>query len=176
LVRRGLIWPVLPPYNINELNAPTSYIAGVAIVASLCSFVVQRRWGRIAHRHGPERMLFISGLGTAIVPLLWALTPVYWIGFFAEVIAAGSWPGHMLGLTIRSVDLAENKATRPQMFAWTSLAQGAGASGSPLVASVVVAYTGTIPILSVAAVFRLGASCLLGVVSLPRLKIPVADS
>jgi MFS family permease len=169
----GLIWPVLPPYIINDLHAPTSYFAGVAIIASLSSVVVQRRWGRIADRHGPSRMLFFAGLGTAVVPALWALTPVYWVGFVVEVIAASSWPGHMLGLTIRSVDLAENEATRPQMLAWTNLAQGAGASVSPLVASVLVAYTGTIPILIVAAVFRLGASCLLGGVSLRRLRLPL---
>jgi hypothetical protein len=172
----GLIWPVLPPYIINDLHAPTSYFAGVAIIASLSSVVVQRRWGRIADRHGPSRMLFIAGLGTAVVPALWALTPVYWVGFVIEVIAASSWPGHMLGLTIRSVDLAENEAARPQMLAWTNLAQGAGASVSPLVASVLVAYTGTIPILIVAAVFRLGASCLLGGVSLRRLRLPLAGS
>jgi MFS family permease len=172
----GLIWPVLPPYIINELDAPTSYFAGVAIIASFSSFVVQRRWGRIADHHGPSRMLFISGLGTAVVPLLWALTPVYWIGFIVEVIAAGSWPGHMLGLTIRSVDLAETEAARPQMLAWTNLAQGAGASISPLVASVLVAYTGTIPILIVAAIFRLGASLLLGGISLRMLKMPIVDS
>jgi hypothetical protein len=121
-------------------------------------------------------MLFISGLGTAVVPLLWALTPVYWIGFLVELIAASSWPGHMLGLTIRSVDLAENEGARPQMLAWTSLAQGAGASVSPLVASVLVGYTVTISILVVAAVFRLGATFLLGGVSIRPLKLPLLTS
>jgi MFS family permease len=169
----GLIWPVLPPFIINELHAPTSYFAAVAIIASLSSFVVQRRWGRIADRQGPTRMFFLAGIGTAVVPAFWALTPVYWIGLAIEVVASASWPGHMLGLTIRSVDLAENEASRPQMLAWTSLAQGAGASISPLVASVLVAYTGTIPILIVASIFRLVATCLLGGISLRRLRLPV---
>jgi hypothetical protein len=172
----GLIWPVLPAYIINELHAPTSYFAGVAIVASLSSVVVQRRWGRVADRHGPSRMLFLAGLGTAVVPLLWALTPVYWIGFAIEVIASGSWPGHMLGLTIRSVDLAENEAARPQMLAWTNLAQGAGASVSPLVASILVGYTGTIPILIVAALFRLTATCFLGGISFNLREFRLGES
>jgi hypothetical protein len=87
-----------------------------------------------------------------------------------EIVAASSWPGHMLGLTIRSVDLAESDAARPQMLAWTNLAQGAGASISPLVASVLVGYTGTIPILVVAAIVRLTASFLLGGVSLRGIR------
>lgn len=158
----GLIWPILPPYIIHELGAPTSYFAGAAVVASFSAVVVQRRWGRLVDRGGASKTLFIAGVGTAIVPLLWALTPVYWLGFGIEVVASSSWPGHMLGLTMRSVELAETETERPQMLAWTNLAQGTGACVSPLVSSIVVGYTGTIPILVIAALCRLAASLLLG--------------
>jgi MFS family permease len=166
----GLIWPVLPPYIIHELHAPTSYFAGVAVVASISSAIVQRRWGRMADRKGASRVLFIAGLGTAIVPFLWALTPVYWLGFGIEVIASSSWPGHMLGLTMKSVELAESEAERPQMLAWTNLAQGSGACISPIVASILVGYTGTVPLLIAATCFRLAASWLLGGVDIDKLR------
>jgi Na+/melibiose symporter-like transporter len=158
----GLIWPILPPYIINELNAPTSYFAGAAVVASLSAVFVQKRWGRLVDQRGASKTLFFSGVGTALVPILWALTPVYWLGFFFEIIASGSWPGHMLGLTMKSVELADIEAERPQMLAWTNLAQGAGACVSPIISSILVGYTGTIPLLLVAACCRLVASCLLG--------------
>ncbi len=171
----GLIWPILPPYIINDLGAPTSYFAGVAVISSLSAVVVQRRWGRMTDQSGASKTLLVSGLGTALVPLLWALTPVYWLGFFFEVIASGSWPGHMLGLTMKSVELADVEADRPQMLAWTNLAQGAGACVSPIISSILVGYTGTIPILVAAAGCRLVASCLLGGFSFTNIRHRTAN-
>lgn len=154
----GLIWPVLPPYIINELHAPTAYFAIVAVLSAATGVVVQRIWGRMGDEKGAQRILLIGGIGAGIVPTLWALLPVYWLGFAVEIVASSCWPGHMMGLTLRSVELAEHDAERPNLLAWTSLGQGAGSFLSPLIASVLVGFVGTIPLLVASSVIRIGAT------------------
>ncbi len=157
----GLIWPVLPAYIIKDLGAPTAYFAAVAVVAAGTGVLIQRRWGWLADNHGASRVLLLGGIGAGLVPALWAITPVYWLGYGIEAIAAAAWPGHTMGLTLRSVELAEHEADRPNLLAWTSLAQGTGAFFSPLIASMLIGLVGTVPLLVASAVIRIGATVVL---------------
>jgi len=150
----GIVWPILPPYIIHELGAPTSYFALVSAVAAISSALVQRRWGRHGDQHGARAMTFFAGIGASLVPFLWAFAPVYYLGVLIEVVASSCWPGHSMGLTMRSIELSDTEEERPTMLGWMSLAQGAGASLSPLVASVLVIWTGAIPLLFASAALR----------------------
>jgi MFS family permease len=150
----GFVWPILPPYIIDHLGAPTAYFAFVGVLSALVTAVVQRRWGHHGDQQGARAMVFYSGIGASAVPALWALVPIYQIGPLVEVVASSCWPGHTLGLTMRAVELAESDEDRPSMIAWTSLAQGAGACISPLVASLLVSTTGTVALLIISAVLR----------------------
>src|SRR4029079_14082621 len=89
-----------------------------------------------------------------VVPLLWAIVPVFWLGFFVDSVAYVFWPGHALGLTLRAIELVDNEAERPMMLGWTNLAQGIGASISPLIAAAVVGHLSVPVILLVACVLR----------------------
>jgi MFS family permease len=154
----GLVGPVLPPYIIDELHAPTAYFAVVGLLSALTGVVVQRAWGRQSDKFGARRVLLLGGIGAGLVPALWALVPVYWLGLAVEVVASSCWPGHMMGLTLRSIELADHESDRPNILAWTSLAQGTGAFLSPLIASVAVGRVGTIPILLLSSAIRIGAT------------------
>lgn len=154
----GLIWPILPAYIIKELGAPTAYFAMVAVVSAAAGVVVQRIWGRVGDESGAKRILLFGGIGAGIVPTIWAIIPVYWLGFGVELIAASSWPAHTMGLTLRSSELAEHDVDRPNLLAWTNLAQGAGSFFSPLIASVLVGVVGTIPLLVASSLIRIGAT------------------
>jgi MFS family permease len=150
----GIVWPILPAYIIQDLNAPTSYFALVSAVSAVTSALVQRRWGRHGDQFGPRAMVFFAGIGASLVPFLWALAPVYMLGVLIEIVASSCWPGHSMGLTMRSIELSETEEERPTMLGWMSLSQGAGASLSPLVASVLVGWTGAIPLLIASAILR----------------------
>ncbi|MGI8475621.1 MAG: MFS transporter [Thermomicrobiales bacterium] len=143
----ALAWPVLPRYIINDLHAPTAYFAVSQLIAAVAGVIVQRRWGRLSDESGPTKVLLLSGIGASIVPVLWAVVPFFWLGFGVDVIAQSAWPGHMLGLTLRSVELAGRESERASLLGWTNLAQGGGACISPLLASIAVSHTGTVPIL-----------------------------
>jgi MFS family permease len=154
----AIVWPVLPAYIINDLDAPTAYFAAAQLMAALCGVFVQRHWGRLGDNRGATRMLLLSGIGASIVAALWGVIPYYWIGFAVEAIASLSWPGHMLGLTLRSVELAEHETDRSAMLGWTNLAQGSGACISPLIASWLVSHTGVVALLFVSATLRLSGT------------------
>jgi hypothetical protein len=66
-----------------------------------------------------------------------------------------------MGLTMRAVELSETEEDRPTMLAWTVLAQGAGACLSPLVASGLVHWTGTIPLLLASGILRIVGSIII---------------
>jgi MFS family permease len=150
----ALVWPVLPAYIIEDLHAPPVYFAISQLMAAITGVVIQRRWGKLGDERGAARVLLLSGIGASIVPALWGIIPYYWIGFAVEIFAYVSWPGHMLGLTLRSVELAKRDSDRSALLGWTNLAQGAGACLSPLLASWLVIQTGTIPILFTSACLR----------------------
>lgn len=164
----GLVWPVLPPYIIGELGAPTVYFALVQLMSAGIGVVVQRRWGKLGDDRGAARVLLLSGIGASLVPALWGVVPVYWIGFAVESIASSSWPGHMLGLTLRSVELARHEHDRSSLLGWTNLAQGAGACVSPLLASWLVIHTGAVPILFLSAALRLAGALVMAAPALRR--------
>ncbi len=157
----GIVWPILPPYIINDLGAPTAYFAVTAAVAAVSAALVQRRWGRYGDHQGARAMIYFSGFGAAVVPFAWCVAPVYQFGPLIELVASASWPGHTMGLTMRAVELSKTEEDRPTMLAWSALAQGAGACISPLVASVLVHWTGTIPLLLASGVLRIVGSIII---------------
>ena len=163
----ALTWPILPRYLTTELNAPTAYFAATQVLAGVVGVIVSPRWGRLGDRSGAVRILLLCGVGSAVIPLLWALTPVYWIGFAVDVLAFSVWPGHLLGLTLRGVELAETEADRPMLLGWTNLAQGAGACLSPLIASSVVGFTGVAAVLGLSAALRLVGTLMIAGYRLP---------
>lgn len=157
----GLVWPILPAYILNEHGAPTAYFPAAAVVAAVTGLVTQRFWGRVGDNHGARRVLLLGGLGASLAPALWSVVPVYWVGFGIEIIASACWPAHMMGLTLRSIELAEHEAERPNLLAWTNLAQGTGSFLSPLIASLLVGAVGTVPLLLASAAIRICATVVL---------------
>ena len=150
----ALTWPIVPRYLTTELDAPTAYFAISQILGAAIGIAMQPRWGRLSDLTGASRLLLVSGIGSGIVPLLWAVVPVYWLGFGVDALAFCVWPGHMLGLTLRAIELVDDEADRPMMLGWTNLAQGAGASMSPLLAATIVSYTSVAAILIAAGCLR----------------------
>lgn len=154
----GLVWPVLPPYILNELGAPTLYFAISSLSAAVIGVFMQRKWGKWGDERGTAFVLLFGGIGAALVPALWGVVPVFWLGFAIEIIGFICWPGHMLGLTLRSVELAKHEQDRSSLLGWTNLAQGSGAFLSPLLASLAVGTVGTVPILFASAALRLAGT------------------
>ena len=89
----ALTWPIVPKYIMTDLHAPTAYFAVSQIVGAMIGVVIQPWWGRKNDSGGAARILLISGIGSALVPLMWALAPHYWLGFGIDALAFWSGPG-----------------------------------------------------------------------------------
>lgn len=164
-------WPILPRYVLDDLHAPAAYFAIASLIAATMGTLVQRRWGRLSDERGAMTVLLIGGIGASLVPAIWTIIPVFWLGFSMEVLASCSWPGHMLGLTMRSVELAQDEHDRASLLGWTNLAQGAGACISPLLSSVLADWTGIAAVLILSGVLRFTGTVIM---SAPALRERIA--
>ncbi len=151
----AMMGPLLVPYIMNELNGPTAYFAASAAVGTIAVAFSQKRWGKYVDQFGARATGFYASLGVTCIPLFWLFAPVYWLGLVFELIASSSWPGHSMSLTVRSIELSATEDDRPTNLAWTSMAQGAGAFISPLVASALVGFTGYFPLFLASGIIRL---------------------
>jgi len=151
-------WPILPRYILDNLHAPAAYFAIASLIAAVVGTLIQRRWGRLADERGAMLVLLLAGIGAAFVPIIWVVIPVFWLGFSLEILASISWPGHMLGLTMRSVELAREEQGRASLLGWTNLAQGAGACISPLLSSLLADRTGIAFVLLLSGALRLAGT------------------
>ena len=77
---------------------------------------------------------------------------------------------------MRAVELVDDDADRPMMLGWTNLAQGAGASISPLIAASVVGTLSVPIVLTLSFVLRLLASMVLSGKSFAVVPRPVEVS
>ena len=154
----ALTWPTLPRHMTTEPAAPSAYFTGSQVPAAIVGVLAAPRWGRLGDRFGALRILLLCGIGSAAIPILWALDPIYWFGFVIDVLASGAWPGHLLSLTLRGTELAESGADRPMLPDWKNLAQGACAGVSPRTASSIVGLTGVAAVLGLSAVLRLAGT------------------
>jgi MFS family permease len=164
-------WPILPRYILDDLHAPALYFAIASLIAATMGTLVQRRWGKLSDERGAMTALLLAGIGASIVPIAWTVIPVFWLGFSMEILASCSWPGHMLGLTMRSVELAKDEHDRASLLGWTNLAQGAGACISPLLSSILADRTGIAFVLILSGVLRVVGTL---IVSEPALREHIA--
>jgi MFS family permease len=153
--------PVLPPYVVYELHAPAGYFATAAVVAAVTGIGLQRWWGDYGVIRGTRPLLGLSGVGAGVAPLLWAVVPDYRLGVLVEVLAAGCWLGHLLGLMLHAIENAKDDVERASVVAGMQLAQGTAAALGPLVAAGLVGTAGTVPILVASGVICLGSTAMM---------------
>jgi MFS family permease len=168
----ALSWPILPRYILDDLHAPAAYFAFASLIAATFGTLVQRRWGKLSDERGAMLVLLLAGVGASFVPIIWTVIPLFWLGFSMEILASLSWPGHMLGLTMRSVELAKDDQDRASLLGWTNLAQGAGACVSPLLSSILVEHTGIAAVLLLSGVLRLLGT---GIMTRPILRQRIVE-
>lgn len=81
------------------------------IMSSLFTVLTVSKWGTICDRFGYKPVVWLSGIGTAISPILWFfVTPGnIWLVFLANIVAGISWAGFNLAIFNQSVWLAPEK-------------------------------------------------------------------
>ncbi|WP_373651113.1 MFS transporter [Schlesneria sp. DSM 10557] len=92
--------PFFVPYMLKELNFQYHHYAILIGASYVAKFLTLRLWGRIAHRTGAHRLLWIGSLG--LIPLAggWCLSSNYVWLFVLQLIAGTAWGAYELALVL----------------------------------------------------------------------------
>lgn len=68
-------WPLFSLYQIKHLHADESWLALISVISGISSMISYTPWSKFAEKVGNDKALTITGLGMAITPALYAISP-----------------------------------------------------------------------------------------------------
>jgi MFS family permease len=152
----ALIAPVLTPYILNDLDAAPSFIGLMTAVNATTGLLIQRFWGRRVDRFGSYPVIAVTMASVSSLPVLYALTPTYWLGLGFEVISGVAWAGYALGNLNYAIEIAPPEE-RARYTSVGNAAAGIGSFLGPLVAALLLAFLEPRVLLILSGVIRFGA-------------------
>lgn len=153
----SLVAPVLTPYLLEDLHASASFLGIMAAVNAIVGILVQRWWGRRVDRLGSFPVLMATMITVASLPVLYALTPTYWLALGFEVVSGIGWSGYAVGNLNYAMEVAPAHE-RTRYTAISNAAAGLGAFLGPLTAALLLAFVDPRVVLLVAGGVRLLAA------------------
>lgn len=130
----ALVAPVLTPYLLEDLKASASFLGVMAAVNAIVGISVQRWWGRRVDRIGSYPVLMVTMLTVSSLPVLYALTPTFWLALAFEVVSGIGWSGYAVGNLNYAMEVAPAQE-RVRYTAVANAAAGLGAFVGPLTAA-----------------------------------------
>jgi MFS family permease len=152
----GMVAPVLTPYILEDLGASPSFMGLMTAVNSVVALSIQRFWGRRVDRLGAYGTVVVCTFIVSWLPVLYALTPTYWLALLFEVVSGVGWAGYALG----SLNYAIEVAPHEERARYQSIANAAGGVGvflGPLVAAALLSFLAPQVVLLLAGGVRLAA-------------------
>lgn len=152
----GMVGPVLTPYILGDLGGSPSFIGLMTAVNAVTGLSIQRFWGRRVDRLGAYQTLLITTFMVTWLPVLYALTPTYWLALAFEVLSGVGWAGYALG----SLNYAIEVAPQEERARYQSIANAAGGVGvflGPLLAAALLAFLTPQVVLMLAGAVRLAS-------------------
>lgn len=104
--------PFFVPYMLKELGFNYTDYAILIGVSFVAKFVCLPWWGRLAHRTGAQRLLWIGAVG--IIPLAggWVVSSNYWWLLSLQLLAGAAWGAYELALVLLFFEtIPENERT-----------------------------------------------------------------
>jgi MFS family permease len=135
----ALVAPVLTPYLLNDLGAGPSFIGLMTAVNAVTALLIQRFWGRRVDRFGSYPVIAVTMAAVSSLPVLYALTPTYWLGLGFEVISGVAWAGYALANLNYAIEIAPPEE-RAHYTSVSNAAAGAGAFLGPLAAAALLTF------------------------------------
>jgi MFS family permease len=148
--------PVLTPYILNDLGAGPSFIGLMAAVNAVTALLVQRFWGRRVDRFGSFPVIATTMAAVSSLPVLYALTPTYWLALGFEVISGVAWAGYALANLNYAIEIAPAEE-RAHYTSVSNASAGAGAFLGPLAAASMLAFLDPKVVLLISGAIRFSA-------------------
>lgn len=157
--------PFFVPYMLKELDMDYSKFAVLLGVSYVAKFVCLPAWGRLAHRMGAYRLIWIGAVG--IVPLAggWVVSSNYYWLLVLQVFAGSAWAAYELALVLLFFETI-HESERTSLLTLYNVANSAAlATGSLIGAAILkgvgVSITGYLWVFAASTMLRLLALLLL---------------
>jgi MFS family permease len=122
--------PLFAAHFVNRLGG-TAYLWGLVSSTSMVATLIgQRYWGPLADRFGGYRIMVVSGVGAASVPLLWRLAPDFRFVFPINLISGFMWAGYNLGAFNLLLDVTPDRRRATYVAGYNGLI-GLSATAAP---------------------------------------------
>lgn len=92
--------PFFVPYMLKELHYEYHHYALLIGSSFLAKFATLPWWGRVAHRMGAQRLLWIGGLGLTPLAVGWDLSSNYYWLLVLQLLAGTAWAAYELALVL----------------------------------------------------------------------------
>ena len=105
--------PFFVPYMLKELGFSYLQFMIATSLVVLIKFVTLTLWGELADRYGNKKILVLSSLFIAILPLLWIVSPTFWWICLIQALGGLAWSGFDISALNFAYDvLPSEKVTR----------------------------------------------------------------
>ncbi|MCE9581920.1 MAG: MFS transporter [Planctomycetes bacterium] len=131
--------PFFTLYQLKTLNWNYGQLMASTGVQTLVTFFTQGWWGRMGDRRGSRFVLVVSGVGCALLPVLWCFTRNFYVILLIQVLAGLAWGGFNLA-TSNFLFEAVTPAKRARCAAYFNVITSIGIIVGASVGAVIVAH------------------------------------
>ncbi|MFW5986351.1 MAG: MFS transporter, partial [Halanaerobiales bacterium] len=107
----SIVGPFFNVYMIKNLDIPFSLISLFGVAAGVSAILGLKFIGKLSDEYGPKPLLFVCGIGGAVIPFLWifATPDNYAIIWFINILSGACWAGIGLASSYIMMNLAPVK-------------------------------------------------------------------
>ncbi len=157
--------PFFVPYMLKELNMTYTHFAVLLGVSYVSKIICLPAWGRLAHRMGAHRLIWIGAMGIAPLAGGWVVSANYYWLLGLQVLAGAGWAAYELALVLlffETIDESERTSLLTLYNVANSAALAAGSLiGAAILKSVGVSVKGYLCVFAVSTILRTLALLLL---------------
>lgn len=150
--------PFFVPYMLKELHMEYLDFAVLLGVSYVAKFVCLPAWGRLAHRTGAQRLIWIGALGVAPLAGGWVVSDNYYWLLGLQVFAGAAWAAYELALVLLFFETIP-ETERTSLLTLYNVANSAALAvgsliGAAILKSVGVSITGYLWVFAASTVLR----------------------
>ncbi len=142
LAAASIAGPFIAPYLLAHHGLSYLQYSVFAAVIVVVKIIAMPLVGKALHRTSLRRVITVSALGIAPIPLLWLVSDSFWWFLAIQTYSGIAWAGFELGMLMALFD-AEDDAERTATQVAFSALQAVGAAGASLIGGFVLGAFGT---------------------------------
>lgn len=142
LAAASIAGPFVAPYLLDHHHLSYIEYSAFSAVVVIVKIIAMPVFGRLLQSTSLRRVLTLSALGIAPIPLLWLVSDSFWWFLVLQTYSGIAWAGFELGMLMALFD-GEDDAERTAMQVAFSALQALGTAGASIIGGAVLGAFGT---------------------------------